>query len=267
VRGRRLRIAAIGLHLGSVDQVGEFDRVLDKEHRDVVADEVPIALARVELHRETAHVARRVDRARAAGDGREAGEHLGALSLLLEQVGDGDVGKALGAFEIAVRRRAAGVDDPLGDALVIEVVDLLAINLVFEQHRTARARLELVLVVGDRRAVVGGQHRMIGIGALMRLTAVAGVQGQGIGHEGISHRGGLRSLNEADLGQCLRAANFRSGWRETRSATRPRWRGLSHMNIRLSPLPSNPAPSPRTCSGVTDERRTPIEPHPCSHMR
>jgi hypothetical protein len=43
---RRLRIAAIGLHLHAVDEVGELDRVLDEEHRDVVADQIPVALDR-----------------------------------------------------------------------------------------------------------------------------------------------------------------------------------------------------------------------------
>ena len=38
VGGLRLGKAAIRLRLGGVDQVGELDRVLDEEHRDVVAD-------------------------------------------------------------------------------------------------------------------------------------------------------------------------------------------------------------------------------------
>jgi hypothetical protein len=40
-----------------------------------------------------------------------------------------------------VRARAARVDDPLGNALVIEVEDLLAQVEVFEQHRAAGAAL------------------------------------------------------------------------------------------------------------------------------
>ena len=60
VRGLRLREAAVGLLLGGVDQVGELDRVLDEEHRDVVADEVPVAFLGVELDREAAHVAREI---------------------------------------------------------------------------------------------------------------------------------------------------------------------------------------------------------------
>ena len=77
-----LRIAAVGLHLHRVNQVGELDRVLDEEHRDVVADQIPVAFLGVELHREAADVARRVDRARAARHGREADEHLGLFAHL-----------------------------------------------------------------------------------------------------------------------------------------------------------------------------------------
>jgi hypothetical protein len=51
-----------------VDEVGKLHRVLDEEDRDVVADQVPVALVRVELHREAAHVARGVGRAALAED-------------------------------------------------------------------------------------------------------------------------------------------------------------------------------------------------------
>ena len=69
MRGLRLREAPVGLLLGRVDQVGELDRVLDEEHRDVVADEIPVALARVELDREPAHVPCQVGRALVTRDG------------------------------------------------------------------------------------------------------------------------------------------------------------------------------------------------------
>ena len=57
-----------------------------------------------------------------------------------------------------MRRRAARVDDALGNALVVEVRDLLAQDEVFEQRRTAQPGLERVLVVGDRHALIGGQR-------------------------------------------------------------------------------------------------------------
>ena len=34
---------AVRLHLHGMDEVGELHRVLDEEHRDVVADEIPVA--------------------------------------------------------------------------------------------------------------------------------------------------------------------------------------------------------------------------------
>src|SRR3546814_20559864 len=80
----RLRSAAVGLHLDAVDEIGEFHRVLDEKDRDIVADEVPVAAVGIELDRKTAHIARGVDRPRAAGDGRKANEHRAARAFLLE---------------------------------------------------------------------------------------------------------------------------------------------------------------------------------------
>ena len=139
--GLRLREAAVGLLLGGVDHVRELDRVLDEEHRDVVADEVPVALLGVELHGEAADVAGEVGRALVAGDGGEADEGLGPLPGAGEQVGAGDVGERLVGLEVAVDAEAAGVDDALRDALVVEVEDLLAEVEVLEQGRAARAGL------------------------------------------------------------------------------------------------------------------------------
>lgn len=90
VRARRVRVAAVGLHLHRMDQVGELDRILDEEDRDVVADEVPVSFLGIELDGKAAHVARGVDRAGSARDGRKAHEHFG-LRLDLGQ----DLGTAI----------------------------------------------------------------------------------------------------------------------------------------------------------------------------
>ena len=129
VRRLRLRKAGVGLGLRRVDQVGKLDRVLDEEHRDVVAHEVPVARIAVELHGEPAHVARQVRRALRPGDGREPHEDLGLLARLRERRGLGDVAERLLALERSVRAEAAGMDHPLGNALVVEVEDLLAQDL------------------------------------------------------------------------------------------------------------------------------------------
>jgi hypothetical protein len=55
---RRLSLgeSAIGLFFGCVDEVRKLDRVLNKKHRYLVADNVPVTFFGVELHRETANI-------------------------------------------------------------------------------------------------------------------------------------------------------------------------------------------------------------------
>ena len=173
MRGGRLRKAAVGLHLHGVDEIGKLDRVLNEEHRDVVADQIEVPFGRVELHREPADVARRVARAGAAGDSGEAHEHRRLHFRILQERGARQLRHRLVRLKKSVRRRSARMDDALGDALVIEVRDLLAEDEVFEQARPARARAQRVLIVGDRRPLIRRQAA----GRLMCLAAVAGCVG------------------------------------------------------------------------------------------
>ena len=175
VRRLGLREAAVRGRLGRMDQVGELDGVLDEEDRDVVAHQVPVAFLGVELHRKAPHVAGQVRRALGAGHGGEPHEHRRALPRLLEGIGPGQVCQGLGGLEIAVHPEAAGVDDPLGDPLVVEVEELLAQMEVVQQRRTTGADLQTVLVIGDRRALLGGENRGVARGGLMGLSPRARV--------------------------------------------------------------------------------------------
>src|SRR5690606_30505838 len=112
---------------------GKLDRILDEEHRDIVANEIPISLLGVELDSETADVPGEIERSLGAGDRREAYKGFGLLPNALEQIGAGHVRKAVGEFEIAVRTIAAGMNHALGNALVIEMEDLFAKVEVFEK--------------------------------------------------------------------------------------------------------------------------------------
>ena len=82
------------------------------------------------------------------------------LADALEDVGAGEVGQRLRQFEIAVRRRVAGVNHALRNALVVKMGDLLTQDEVIQQRRAAATAPQRVLVVGDRHALVGGQRRM-----------------------------------------------------------------------------------------------------------
>src|ERR1035437_847548 len=123
VRGCRLRKAAVGFHLYSMDEVGEFDGVLDEKNRDVVADQVPVAFLGVKLDGKSAYVTRGVDRTGAACDGRYARKHGGLLTYLGEYPGGGVLLQRRSQFEESMRARRTRVYDTLRNTRVIEIVD------------------------------------------------------------------------------------------------------------------------------------------------
>src|SRR5660397_166865 len=95
VRARRLRKAAVGFHLDGMDEV----------NRDVVADQVPVACLGVKLDRKSAYVTRRIDRTRAACNGRQAREYRCLLAYLGEYPGDGVLFQRGGQLKEAMHAR------------------------------------------------------------------------------------------------------------------------------------------------------------------
>ena len=116
-------------HLQVVDRIGlervhhvrELHPVSHEEHGHVVAHEVPVALARVELDREAARVADRLGRAALVDDGREARDHGRLRPRRAEEVGAGEVRDVMRRLEEALGRGAAGVDDALRNALPVKL--------------------------------------------------------------------------------------------------------------------------------------------------
>src|SRR5512141_174634 len=154
VRSGRLRKAAVGFHFYGMDEVGEFDGILDEENRDVVPDQVPVAFLGVKLDGKSAHVARGVHRTRAARDGGYASEDRGLLPHFAEYLGGSVLFQRVGQLEESMDARRSSVNDALRNALVIEVRDLFANDKIFEQRRPMRTGLKRVLIVGKRNALV-----------------------------------------------------------------------------------------------------------------
>ncbi len=149
-----MRVALDGLV-----EVGELARVAQEEHRRVVADQVPIAFFGVELQGEAADVTLGVGGATLAGHRGEAGEHLGLLADLLEQLGAGVLADVVSDGEGAECARALGVHAALGNDLAVEVGQLFQQPHVFHQQRATRAGGLAVLVVHHRRAEGRGHRR------------------------------------------------------------------------------------------------------------
>ncbi|CAJ8857246.1 Uncharacterised protein [Burkholderia pseudomallei] len=166
VRGRARRHLVGRLRLHRVHEIRELDRILNEEHRHVVAHEIVVALVGVELHGEAAHVAHRVGGAARALHRREAHVHGRFLRRVLQERGLRVLGHRFVDAEHAVRGRAARVHDALRNALVIEMRDLLAHDEVFEQRRAARARAQRVLIVRDAHALVRAQRLALRLRAI-----------------------------------------------------------------------------------------------------
>ena len=107
--------------LERVDHVRELHPVPHEEHGHVVPDQVPVALARVELDREAARVADGLWRAALVDDRREARDDGRLRPGRAEEVGAGQVRDVVGRLEEALGGGAAGVDDALGDALAVKL--------------------------------------------------------------------------------------------------------------------------------------------------
>src|SRR6478609_6880047 len=120
------------MRLAGVDDIGELDAVLDEENRYVVADQIEIALVRVELDGKTPGVPNGIGGPARPQHGGEPDEYR-CLAILLEKRGHGDrAGISIGP-ENSVCSGAASVHHPLRDALVIEMRDFLAEVEVLEQ--------------------------------------------------------------------------------------------------------------------------------------
>ena len=158
VRGGCLRDLQQRLRLERVHQVRELDRVLDEEHRDVVADQVPHPLTGVELRRETTGVSCGVRRPTGTVHRGEPYEHLGGGRGIGQDLRPGEGSQRLRQLEHTVRPRTAGVHHPLRHPLMIEVGDLLPEQEILEQGRTPTARLQRVLIVRDAQALITGQR-------------------------------------------------------------------------------------------------------------
>ena len=147
MRGLRLRKVAVRLLLGGMHEIRELDGILNEENGDVVAHQIPVALAGIELDGKAAYVAHHIGRALVARHGGKPHEGGRALAHPVEDIGLAHIGQAVSQFKIAMRAVATGVHHALGDALMVEMEDLFTEMEVLHQGRTTRACTQGILVI------------------------------------------------------------------------------------------------------------------------
>jgi len=140
-----------------VVKIGKPQRVAKKEHRRVIADDVPVALLSIELQRVAADVALGVRGAAFVCDGGEAGKHRGLFADLRKDLGLGVAGNVVRDGEGAVCAGALGVHAALRDHFAVEMGQLFEQPHVLQQGGPARPGGLDVEIVRDRRTRCMGQ--------------------------------------------------------------------------------------------------------------
>jgi hypothetical protein len=70
-----------------------------------------------------------------------------------------------------MRARGSRVHDALGNALMVEVRDLLAQDEILKKRRAPRVGPERVLIVGKRHALISGKRGVLAAGDLVQFAA------------------------------------------------------------------------------------------------
>src|SRR5580658_370871 len=126
VRCCGLRETSVRLHFHGMDEIWEFDGILNEEDGNVISDQIPVSFLRVKLHRKPAYVPRRVHRTSTACDGGQSCKDGRLLTNLGEYSGGGVFLDRRGQLEISMHTCSSCVNDTFGNTLVIKMRDLFA---------------------------------------------------------------------------------------------------------------------------------------------
>ena len=134
-------------------------RILNEEHRGVIAHQIENTLFGIKLGGKAADIPDGICRTRAALYGGEAHKYRSDFVRIGEEIRFGDRFQALVGLEVAVRSGTARVDDAFRNSLMVEMGDFFPQDEVFQQGWPARACAKGVLIVSNAHALIGGQRK------------------------------------------------------------------------------------------------------------
>lgn len=118
----------LGLWFPSVDDVGEFDGILNEKHGDIVPDEIPVSFTGVKLDGKSTNISDGVRRPARSENGGKSDEKGGFIRGVVEDVCARKLGDGGMQTEDTVGTRAPCMDDTLGNPLMVEMVNLHQLN-------------------------------------------------------------------------------------------------------------------------------------------
>jgi hypothetical protein len=126
VRRLSLRNFCFWFRFAGVNNVGEFNGVLDKENGNIVSNKIPISFTSVKLEGETTDVTNSIRGSTRSQDGRKAKEEWGFIRRVVEDLRAGKFRDSLMKTKDAMCSCAACVDHTFWNAFMIEMVDLVS---------------------------------------------------------------------------------------------------------------------------------------------
>ena len=193
MRRTACRNLVMRLRLYGMYKVRKLDRILNEEHRHIVADQVEVAFVGEKLHSKPADITHGIAGAARPLHGRKTHKYRRLFARILQESCFGQRRMRFVGLKVAMCAGATGMHDALRNALMVKMRDLLAHDEVFQQRRASGAHFEGVLIVCNLHPLVGAQ-RLIGRVIPKRLEAVefdvrvATIQGVGSGHLALVRR-------------------------------------------------------------------------------
>jgi hypothetical protein len=117
-----------------MDEIRKLQRILNEEDGDVVSNDIPVALFRVKLDREPTDISHSICRAAAAQNCAESREERRTTGRVAENTSCSILRKTFVHFKCSEGSGAASVDDSLGNAFMVESMDLLTGSVVFKEY-------------------------------------------------------------------------------------------------------------------------------------
>jgi len=146
-----------GVTLDSVVEVREFEWIAQEEDRRVVADEVPVSLLGIELHRKAPNVPLSISGTALASNRGKTREEFGLRSNFGEYFSLGIAGYIVSYCECAVSTRTLSVHATFRNHFSVKVGEFLQKPDILQERWPALPGGHDVLVIGDGSACIGSQ--------------------------------------------------------------------------------------------------------------
>ena len=140
-----------------MDEIREFDGILDEEDRDVIPNKIIIPFFCIELRGESTGIPHGFSRSLRSCHRGKAHEYRRLHRRILKEFRHCIVFHRFIHFELTVCGIAPGMDDALRDPLVVKVCHLFTEVEIFDQGRTAFPRLEGKFIFRYLQALIRGE--------------------------------------------------------------------------------------------------------------